>query len=211
MKRLILATVAALALLALGACSGGSGKKGLGTAKPSSTSSTSSESPTSSESSTSAGEQAYVDALVNEFASEASSDSTVPNGSQARCIAKRWIRVMGVERLQQHGLTPSKLAGLSDISALGLTHGDGVALIDGLQSCGYDWRQLVWNEARSSGKLTTDQIDCLKKHVDANTLKSAFADGLVGRNQEAAAKAIQDEVKNAAGTCKIATSDFGGS
>lgn len=118
----------------------------------------------------------YVETLADALASGASGGLPV-DPEAARCLAPRWVDVLGEDRLVAAGVTPEQLAsgyGADTSAALGelIDDGTATAMVDAFGACAVDVEQ-VFVEAISAGRdLPAEQQDCLK---------GAFPDGFVER------------------------------
>lgn len=114
----------------------------------------------------------YVETLADALASGASGGLPV-DPEAARCLAPRWVDVLGEDRLVAAGVTPEQLAsgyGADTSAALGelIDDGTATAMVDAFGACAVDVEQ-VFVEAISAGRdLPAEQQDCLK---------GAFPDG----------------------------------
>ena len=65
------------------------------------------------------------------------------NREQAECLAPTWIEIIGVDRLQEEGITSDDSSELDvDFADLGLSEDEGNAMYDTFGECDIDFREL---------------------------------------------------------------------
>lgn len=118
----------------------------------------------------------YVDTLADALASGAAGGLPV-DLEAARCLAPRWVDVLGEERLVDAGVTPQQLAsgyGGDTSAALGELIDDetATAMVDAFAACAVDVEQVFVDALAAGQDLPEDQQACLR---------DAFPDGFVER------------------------------
>ncbi|MBX3284114.1 MAG: hypothetical protein KF703_02100 [Actinobacteria bacterium] len=123
--------------------------------------------------------QDYVDALAAALATGASGGLPV-DAEAARCLAPRWIDVLGEDRLVAAGVTPEQLAsgyGADTSAALDELIDDDAAkaMVAAFGACKVDVEQVFIDALAAGRTLPQEQQDCLR---------AAFPDGFVERALE---------------------------
>lgn len=118
----------------------------------------------------------YVDTLADALASGASGGLPV-EPEAARCLAPRWVDVLGEERLVEAGITPEQLAsgyGADTSVALGELIDDQTAtvMVDAFGACQVDVEQVFVDALAAGREFPAEQQACLR---------GAFPDGFVER------------------------------
>lgn len=118
----------------------------------------------------------YVETLADALASGASGGLPV-DPEAARCLAPRWVDVLGEDRLVAAGVTPEQLAsgyGADTSAALGelIDDGTATAMVDAFGACAVDVEQVFVDAITAGRDLPAAQEECLK---------DAFPDGFVER------------------------------
>lgn len=122
--------------------------------------------------------QPYVDALVSSLQD---SDGPGPTDEQAECIAERAIDAIGVDTLEDAGVTPEEVAesdGPEDFVELSEDQARDVA--ESFVSCEFDFAAAFAGEDASQ-----EAIDCIDENLDEDDLVDAFALQFQGREDEA--------------------------
>lgn len=118
----------------------------------------------------------YVDTLADALASGAAGGLPV-DPEAAKCLAPRWVDVLGEDRLVEAGVTPQQLAsgyGADTSAALGelIDDATATAMVDAFGACAVDVEQVFVDAITAGRDLPAAQEDCLKR---------AFPDGFVER------------------------------
>jgi hypothetical protein len=120
-----------------------------------------------------ASEQEYVDALVKSFQSSDGSELHLTS-DQAECVAPKWIRTIGVDRLHDKGVEPSDIGDDSsdtDLSDLGLSEAEGNAMYDAFGDCKVDVRALFVTSLSAGEEMSDDTKQCVDDAVTEDLLR----------------------------------------
>lgn len=124
---------------------------------------------------------AYIDALTAELID---TDRPVLTEDQATCISGAYVDAIGLDRIQEAGITPKDFAdaegsGFGD--RLVLTPDTANEVYDQFAGCGIDLAEVVKRMAGEGG-LTPTQSDCIDQIVTDENLRNAFVADFVGRS-----------------------------
>jgi hypothetical protein len=129
--------------------------------------------------------QPYVDALVASLDDE---DEGGPTEAQARCIGERTIEVIGVDTLEEEGITPEDVADSDGPEDLGidLSEEQARSIGESFVDCDVDFAALF------AGPDASDElVACIDENMDADLIVDAFTEQFQG--DEDAADATFEE------------------
>ncbi|QXC59774.1 hypothetical protein KSP35_15485 [Aquihabitans sp. G128] len=106
----------------------------------------------------------YVAALVRDLVGHGVGDIEV-SGTQARCLAPRWVNVLQPTRLEAAGIEPSALAADAGMDAkaakVPLTDAEIGKLVDAFGDCDMDLKAAYIDHATAGATLSDDDRSCL--------------------------------------------------
>jgi len=116
--------------------------------------------------------QPYVDAMVASSQQQEEGELSL-SPEQAECVAPKWIDTIGVERLEEAGMTPEDLSedGMDDLDTLELSEDDGAELYDAFGTCDVDVKDLFLESLASDSDLTDEDRACLDENFGDDLLK----------------------------------------
>ena len=124
-------------------------------------------------------EQPYVDALV-ESAAEDDGEDLQLDEAQAECLAPEWVSILGVDRLEAAGIEPGDLAADDlDFAELDLSEADGEAMLDALDECDVDMREIFLSGMTEDSELSEEDRACLDEAFDDDLLRRILVTSLV--------------------------------
>jgi hypothetical protein len=115
----------------------------------------------------SAAEQAYVDEALEGFDAEREAPMTE---ADARCIATSMVEGVGVERLEEMGITPESFSDDGDLPDGAVEEADAEAMVDGISEC-IDIRGLFLAGFNEDGSLSAEAEECLADAFDEDLVK----------------------------------------
>ena len=117
-------------------------------------------------------EQPYVDAFV-ESAANADEDDLQLSSTQAECFGARFVDIVGVDRLEEAGVTPGDFGDESDFdfSAIGLTEDEGGEIYDAFGECDVDIREEFITSLGADEELSEEDRDCVAEAFDDDLLR----------------------------------------
>ena len=117
-------------------------------------------------------EQPYVDAFVAS-ASDADEDELQLSGEQAECFGARFVDIVGVDRLEEAGVTPEDFGDDSslDFSEIGLSEDEGEDIYDSFEECDVDIRAEFLNSLDADGSLTEEDRECVEDAFDEDLIR----------------------------------------
>lgn len=116
-------------------------------------------------------EQEYVDAAMAEYDAEEAEPLTEDD---ARCIVVSMVDALGVERLEEIGLTPESFADDSDEPfPSGLEEDEANQVVDGFEGC-FDMSQLFLDEMAADESLPPEARECLAEAFDEDFTRRIF-------------------------------------
>lgn len=130
--------------------------------------------------------QPYVDALASTLDEE---DEGGPTAEQADCIAERTIEVIGVDRLEDEGITPEDIEGSEGPDDLGieLSDDDATDVAESFVDCGFSLAA-----AFAGPDAPEEVVECLEGAIDDDVVVEGLALSLQGRDDEA--DAVSEEL-----------------
>lgn len=142
----------------------------------------------------------YADALVTGLASgELDAGQLVVTDDEARCIAPKWISIIGVDALVDAGVAPEDLEDNSfDFPALGLDTDQGGEMVDVFADCDVEVYDKLYQAL--SVDLDETQAKCLRKELDDDLARDFLVEALVNTDLPAD---LQDELDELDKTCKL--------
>jgi len=122
-------------------------------------------------------EQAYVDALIAEF--KADPDDTMPlDDAQVECMAKGFIDVLGVDRLEAAGITPENFDDDEAFDAVPLDEADGKALFAIYGDCDIDIRETMIASMAADDDVTPEQQACFESVLTDEYIERLIVSGM---------------------------------
>ncbi len=151
-------------------------------------------------------EEEYLAAIEAQF-TQGGSDSLQMTEEQAKCVAPKWLDVIGVDRLKEKGVTPDQVRADTDneqLAALGLTESEGNKMYDAYGECDVDIRAEF---ARSISASTEVDEDCISDAIDDDLLRRLFVTSATkGDAGLDADESLTNDLFAALGKCAPATS-----
>lgn len=143
----------------------------------------------------SAEEQEYSDAIVESFQTDDPNEITLTE-EQAECVAPKWIKVIGVERLESAGLEPADLSadGSADVDKFGLDMDEAKTLFNSFGECKVDLQE-KFIEALGEG----DEVECFKDEIDDDLFERLMIAGFA--NDTAAERELFEELQAVSTAC----------
>jgi hypothetical protein len=116
--------------------------------------------------------QPYVDAFVDS-AANAEEDELQLSSEQAECFGTRFVEIVGVDRLEDAGVTPDDFGDDSDMdfSELGLTEDEGGEIYDAFGECDVDIRQEFLASLGADEELSDEDRECVADAFDEDLLR----------------------------------------
>jgi len=105
--------------------------------------------------------QAYVDSIVESMKSD---EDTPLSDEQANCFGARFVKVIGVDRLKEAGVTPENLASEDsmDFTDLKLSEAEGNKVYDQFGACDIDLREEMMKSMSSDEDMTPAAKACME-------------------------------------------------
>ena len=123
-----------------------------------------------SDSGLSAEEEAYVDEAIEDFDPERDAPMTEQD---ARCVATSMVQGLGVERLEEIGITPESFSDDGDLPVGTVDEADATTLVDGIAEC-IDFRELFLAGFAEEGSISSETADCLAEEFDVDLVKRSM-------------------------------------
>lgn len=101
---------------------------------------------------------------------------------QARCYAGHTLDVIGLDRLQQHDISPDAFADeddAMDFSELGITMDEGNAIFDGFTDCGIDLDEMIAAGFAEDEELDPKAKACLEQVLTEENLRLLIVTSMV--------------------------------
>jgi hypothetical protein len=114
-------------------------------------------------------EQAYVDEALEGFDPEEEAPLTEDD---ARCVATSMVEGVGVERLEEVGLTPESFSSDEDLPD-GLAVEDAQTIVDGMKGC-IDLQELMLAGIAEDASLSEETQECLAEHFDDDLVERSM-------------------------------------
>jgi len=138
-------------------------------------------------------EKEYADALVSTF--DENAENQIFTKANIRCLANSWIPIIGVDRLEEKGISPQDLASdEGDMTKLGLDETDATAMVAALGDCNINMRELIMSSIAPGA--TAEQRSCLDKALTTEDLTQAMVASYMGKSE-----AMDQGPLAQAGTC----------
>ena len=120
-------------------------------------------------------EQPYVDAFVESAANVDEGDLQI-SPAEAECFGARFVDVVGIDRLEEAGITPEDLAADTDFdfSAIGLTEQEGGEIYDAFGSCDVEIREEFLQSLNADNSISEEDQECLAEAFDEDLLRRIF-------------------------------------
>jgi hypothetical protein len=116
-------------------------------------------------------EQEFVDAAMADFDPEEAEPLTEDD---ARCVVVSMVDALGVERLEEVGLTPESFADEGDDSfPSGLEEAEANRVVDGFEGC-FDMSQLFLDQMADDESLSPEARECLAEAFDEDFTRRIF-------------------------------------
>ena len=115
----------------------------------------------------SAAEQAYVEEALEGFDAEREAPMTE---ADARCIATSLVEGVGVERLEEMGITPESFSDDGDLPAGAVEEAEAEVMVDGITEC-IDIRALFLAGFNEDGSLSAEAEECLADAFDEDLVE----------------------------------------
>jgi hypothetical protein len=124
--------------------------------------------------------QPYVDAFV-EDAADADEDDLQISPEQAECFGARFVEIVGVDRLEEAGVTPDDFGGESDLdfSEIGLTEDEGGEIYDAFGACDVDIRAEFISSLGADDELSEEDRECVAEAFDDDLLRRILVTTMV--------------------------------
>lgn len=192
----LLAVLAFVAALVLGSCSsGGDDDAGEattttaaeGSGEPSETTEGDEETTTTEDGGgevvVSGDARAYVDAMVGSM----TADEDFPlSDEQAECFSARTIDTIGVDRLQEAGVTPEMMAdedSAMDFSDLGLTEDEAGDIYDHFGRCDVDLQDLMMQSMAADDEVTPAMQACMETVLTDENLRKLMVSSMMNGDE----------------------------
>lgn len=122
--------------------------------------------------------QAYVDAMMQSM----QGDEEFPlSDDQAECFSSRFVDTIGVDRLQDAGITPEMMASDDDsmeFTELNLSEDQGNELYDNFGDCGIDLRQIMLDSMAEDEEMTPEMQTCMEGVFTEENLRTFMVIGM---------------------------------
>ncbi len=119
----------------------------------------------------SAEEQAFVDEAMQGFEAEEAEPLTEDD---ARCMVSSMVDRLGVERMEEVGLTAESFSSSSESMPSGLTEDEANGVVDGIDGC-VDLHAMILEGIIGAGDdLTEEEQDCIAEVFDEETVRTMF-------------------------------------
>jgi hypothetical protein len=116
-------------------------------------------------------EKDFVDSAMKDFDAKEAEPLTE---DQARCIVEGMVTGMGVDRLDEIGITPETFSSEGDSPfPSGLTDDEADKVIKSFDSC-FDLEELFLEASLSDASLTDEAKKCLTDAIDSDTIHKVF-------------------------------------
>ncbi|MFP5255839.1 MAG: hypothetical protein ACLGI8_08340 [Acidimicrobiia bacterium] len=115
-------------------------------------------------------EQEYVDAAMAEFDPEQAEPLTEDD---ARCVVTSMVDSLGVDRLEELGITPASFGTDDAPFPEGLNEDEANDLVDGFDSC-IDLPALFTEQMAADPSIDDETKECLEGAFDEDTIRSLF-------------------------------------
>jgi len=107
-------------------------------------------------------ERAYVDAAVDGYDAERDAPMTEDD---ARCMATSMVQGIGVDRLEEMGITPESFSEDGDLPEGALTEADAEAMVSEIAGC-IDLQELFLAGFTEDESLSPETVECLADQFD---------------------------------------------
>lgn len=118
----------------------------------------------------SSAEQEYVDAAMETFDPEEAEPLTE---DEARCMVTSMVDAVGVDTLEDAGLTPESFGEADSPFPEGLTEDQAEGVVDGMEDC-FDLSQLFLDGMAEDASLSDEDRECLADAFDGDTVHDLF-------------------------------------
>lgn len=128
-------------------------------------------------------ERPYVDALATSL--QTSDDDFPLTDDQVDCLAPRFVRVFGVDRLEDAGVSPETFADEEsmDFSELSLTEKEGNALFDTFGACDIDLRETMLDSMASDEEVTPAMAECFETVLTDDNLRELMVTTMISGDE----------------------------
>jgi hypothetical protein len=153
--------------------------------------------------------QPYVDAFV-ESAAEAEDDELQMSPEQAECFGGRFVEIVGVDRLEEAGVTPEDVGDDSDMdfSTLDLTEDEGGEIYDAFGDCDIDIRAEFLRSLGADDDIAEEDRECIAEAFDDDLLRRIMVTTFVeGEDALDTDEELQGEVLGVFAECPGAIPD----
>ena len=123
--------------------------------------------------------QEYVDAMLQSMKAE---EDFPLSDDQAECFASRFIDTIGVDRLNEAGVTPEMMAGDDDsmeFTELNLSEDEGNELYDHFGNCGVDLREMMLESMAADEEMTPAMQACMEGVLTDENLRTFMVTSMV--------------------------------
>lgn len=126
-------------------------------------------------------ERPYVDALAKSMTEPVDDDEIVMSDKSAACVAPLFVRIIGVEKLKDNGITPEAFADddSMDYSKLKITEKDGNALYDTFGQCDVDFRKAMVESFAADEEMTPAMAKCMESVLTDDNLRELMVTTMV--------------------------------
>jgi hypothetical protein len=124
--------------------------------------------------------EAYVDAMVQSMKAE---DDFPLSDDQAECFSSRFVDTIGVDRLQEHGITPEMMASddeSMEFTELELSEDEGNELYDHFGDCGIDLREMMLQSMAAEEDTTPEMQACMEGVFTDENLRTFMVAAMTG-------------------------------
>lgn len=150
--------------------------------------------------------QPYVDAMKTSMANSQDEDDPFNlSEGQIDCMAPRMINAMGVDRLEEAGVTPEDIAADEDngmdFSDLNLTEEDGNKMYDAFGACDINLREVMMESFSGEG-MPDEAAECIEGVLTDDNLRtfivSLMVNGEDGMESDPAMEGFMNELMGCA-------------
>lgn len=122
--------------------------------------------------------EAYVSAMVESM----QADEDFPlSDEQAECFSSRFVDTIGVDRLQEAGVTPEQMASddeSMEFTELDLSLDEGNELYDHFGDCGIDLHEIMMSSMSEDEDMTPEMQACMEAVLTEENLRAFMVIGM---------------------------------
>jgi hypothetical protein len=184
MRKITLAMVAMVAMVAAGCSSGGDDAA---------------ETTTTTEASAEA--QVWIDAFVSSFTTgDAEMGALVLPDDRATCVSERWVEAIGLDALEASDVTPEEASDPnSDLGELGADEEAAVAMVAAFDGCDVDLVAELATSLTASSENAEEDRACVEENLERDAVEDLLVALFQGETGDAEFEAILGVLQDACG------------